>query len=140
MIPIVGEIAIDDRRIVESFIRSSGPGGQNVNKVASAVQLRLALDDIVGLTAEARYRLARLAGKRLTEDGIVVITARRFRSQERNRADALERLIDLIRRAAVPPTPRRPTRPSPASIEHRLAAKSRRGALKRGRRPDFEPI
>jgi ribosome-associated protein len=141
MIPIIGQIAIDDSRIVENFIRASGPGGQNVNKVASAVQLRLSLADIAGLTPEIERRVARLAGRRLTEDGVLVITARRFRTQERNRQDALERLVELFRRAAVPPAPRRPTRPTAASNARRLEQKSRRAAVKRERRTnsDREP-
>ena len=138
MIPIIGQIAIDDSRIVESFIRASGPGGQNVNKVASAVQLRLSLADVAGLTPEIEQRLARLAGRRLTEDGVLVITARRFRTQERNRQDALERLVELFRRAAVPPAPRRPTKPTAAAKERRLAAKSHRATTKRQRRSGRE--
>jgi ribosome-associated protein len=141
MIPIIGQIAIDDSRIVENFIRASGPGGQNVNKVASAVQLRLSLADVAGLTPEIERRVARLAGRRLTEDGVLVITARRFRTQERNRQDALERLVELLRRAAASPVPRRPTRPTTASNTRRLEQKSRRAAVKRERRTnsDREP-
>lgn len=135
MIPIIGQIAIDDSRIVESFIRASGPGGQNVNKVASAVQLRLSLGDVTGLTPEIERRLVRLAGRRLTDDGVLVITARRFRTQERNRQDARERLVALFRRAAAPPPPRRPTRPTAAAKERRLAAKSHRASTKQQRRP-----
>ena len=135
MIPIIGQIAIDDSRINESFIRASGPGGQNVNKVATAVQLRLALADVAGLTPEIGRRVARLAGRRLTQDGVLVITARRFRTQERNRQDALDRLIALFQRAATPPTPRRPTKPSAAAKRRRLAAKAHRAALKDQRRP-----
>lgn len=138
MIPIIGQIAIDDSRIVENFIRASGPGGQNVNKVASAVQLRLSLADVTGLTPEIERRLARLAGRRLTDDGVLVITARRFRTQERNRQDALERLVELLRRAAVPPVPRRPTRPTTASNARRLEQKSRRAAVKRERRTNSD--
>src|SRR5262249_28867885 len=113
----------------------SGPGGQNVNKVASAVQLRFDLSRSRSLPAEVRDRLARLAGRRLTGDGVIVITAQRFRTQERNRQDALERLVDLIRRAAVAPALRRPTRPSAGARERRLQAKARRAAVKELRRP-----
>ncbi|HUC08854.1 MAG TPA: alternative ribosome rescue aminoacyl-tRNA hydrolase ArfB [Stellaceae bacterium] len=134
MIPIIGQIAIDDSRIVESFIRASGPGGQNVNKVATAVQLRLALTDVAGLTPEIEQQLVRLAGRRLTDDNVLVITARRFRTQERNRADALARLVELFRRAASPPKPRRPTKPTAAARQRRLAAKSHRAAVKQKRR------
>ncbi len=116
MIRITPAIAINESEISERFVRSSGPGGQNVNKVASAVQ-----------------RLARLAGRRLTHEGVLVITAQRHRTQEANRRDALDRLVELIRRAAEPPVPRRPTKPTAASRRRRLEAKSRRSALERCR-------
>src|SRR5437667_2959746 len=112
LIPINDSLFLDEGEIAESFVRASGPGGQNVNKVASAVQLRFDLSRSRSLPEEVRDRVARLAGRRLTGDGVVVIIARRYRTQERNRQDALERLIALIRRAVPPPTPRRPTKPT----------------------------
>jgi len=138
MIPITDNLALDERELSETFIRASGPGGQNVNKVASAAQLRFDLRSSSSLPEPVKTRLARLAGRQLTEDGVIVITARRFRSQERNRADARDRLVALIRRAAEPPKPRRQTRPSAAQREERLAAKARRAALKRSRNAPFD--
>ena len=134
MIRITPHIALDESEIVEQFIRASGPGGQNVNKVASAVQLRFDADASPALDAETRLRLRLLAGRRLNRKGVVVITAERFRTRERNRADALDRLVDLIRRAAERPKTRRPTKATAAAKAKRRDNKSRRGQLKRLRR------
>ena len=134
MIEITGTISLDPREIEESFIRSPGPGGQNVNKVATAVQLRFDLRRSPSLPEAVRARAERLAGRRLTKDGVVVITAARFRSQERNREDALARLVALLRKAARPPVPRKATRPSAGAKRRRLNDKTRRGAIKRLRR------
>jgi ribosome-associated protein len=140
MIPITDTLALDEAELHESFIRASGPGGQNVNKVTSAVQLRFDVRQSPSLPPPVRERLERLAGQRLSQDGVLVITAMRFRSQERNRRDALDRLIALIRRAATPPRPRRQTVPSRAQRERRLAAKARRAGLKQQRQaPDDAP-
>ncbi|MFO1184171.1 MAG: alternative ribosome rescue aminoacyl-tRNA hydrolase ArfB [Bauldia sp.] len=129
-IDIAPGLSIDSSEIEERFIRAAGPGGQNVNKVASAVQIRFSVARSPSLSADIRERLARIAGRRLTGEGDIVITAQRFRTQERNRADAVERLADLIRRAAVVPVLRRATRPTQASRTRRLDAKARRGATK----------
>ena len=134
MIEITPTIAIDRREITETFIRSPGPGGQNVNKVATAVQLRFDLRGSPTLPGEIIARAERLAGRRLTKDGVLVITAARFRSQERNREDAEARLVELLRKAAERPAPRKATRPSKAAKKRRLDGKTRRGAVKRLRR------
>ena len=139
MIRVTSHIAIDEREIDESFVRSSGPGGQNVNKLSTAVQLRFDVRGASTLPEEVRERLARLAGRRLTRAGVLVISAQRHRTQERNRADARARLIELISRAAVAPSPRRATRPGAGVRERRLASKKRRGAVKQLRREKPEP-
>ncbi len=127
------DIAIPDEELEWKFIRSSGPGGQNVNKVASAVQLRFLLSRNTSLPAAARNRLRRLAGQRLIDDGSILLTARAERSQEQNRRAALERLAALVRAALVEPKIRKKTRPTRASKERRIDAKKHRAGTKRGR-------
>ena len=133
MIRITSNIVISESEIKEQFIRASGPGGQNVNKVSSAVQLRFDVTSSSTIPKEVKTRLIRLAGRRMTEGGVLVIDARRYRTQERNRKDALERLIALLRRASMRPKPRLKTRPTLASRQRRLAGKHRRGEVKRTR-------
>jgi len=125
---------LDDREITMEFVRSSGPGGQNVNKVATAVKLYFAIGGSPSLSGAVKTRLRTLAGHRVNADDVLVIDARRFRTQEANRRDALERLLDLIRRATVVPVVRRATRPGAAAIARRVTAKRMRAQTKAGRR------
>ncbi|MBI3433875.1 MAG: aminoacyl-tRNA hydrolase [Proteobacteria bacterium] len=131
MIRVTDRISIDESEVEERFIRASGPGGQNVNKLSTAVQLRFDVRRSSSLPADIRARLERLAGRRLTRDGVIVIAAQRHRTQERNREDARARLVELIRQAAQRPVVRRPTRPTAGSRERRIEAKKRRAGVKR---------
>jgi ribosome-associated protein len=133
MIPVTENIAIAESELMFHYIRSTGPGGQNVNKVATAAQLRFDALASPSLPEDVRRRLRSIAGKRMTIAGEIVITAQRFRSQERNRDDAIDRLVRMLRRAAAPPRPRTATRPTRAMVERRLDNKSRRSATKRSR-------
>jgi ribosome-associated protein len=134
MIHITDEISLHENEIKLEFIRASGPGGQNINRVSSAVQLRFDAARSPALSEAVRTRLKKLSGQRMTADEILVIKAQRYRTQERNREDAIERLIALIRQAAIIPKQRRRTKPSAAARQKRLAAKRRRGEIKRQRR------
>lgn len=134
MIRVTDRIILDENDIRIDFTHSSGPGGQNVNKVATAVQLRFRVADNPSLPPPVRERLMRLAGNKMTSAGELLILARRHRTQERNRRDAVERLIDLVREAAEPPKPRRATKPSLRSVAKRVDRKKRRGKIKKERR------
>ena len=139
MIVITPTLHLDERELVETFVRSSGPGGQNVNKVATAVQLRFDAANSPSLPAEVRQRLTRLAGRQMTTDGVLIIDARRFRSREQNRRDAVDRLVALLRRAAQRPRVRHKTRPSRSAQLRRLDTKRRRSQTKQRRREkEFE--
>jgi ribosome-associated protein len=133
MLRIARDLMIDEDDLDISFVRASGPGGQNVNKLATAAQLRFDTKRIA-FPDDAAARLMRLAGQRMTKDGVIVIHAQRFRTQERNRSDAIERLVELLREATMRPIPRRPTRPTLASKTRRLDSKKRRGDIKARRK------
>jgi ribosome-associated protein len=133
MLKVTSRITIAEEELEERFVRASGPGGQNVNKVSTAVELRFNARASPALTEDVRKSLIRLAGRRMTDEGVLVIRAERFRTQERNREDARQRLVDLIAKAAVPPKPRVKTKPTLASKKRRLDTKSRRSEVKRNR-------
>jgi ribosome-associated protein len=137
VIQITPTLALDESEITEQFIRASGPGGQNVNKVASAVQIRFDAARSSSLPDDVRIRLLEIAGKRASNEGIIVIDARRFRTQARNREDAIQRLIALIRKALEKPKPRRPTRPTAAAHRRRIETKRQRGEVKKARVKKF---
>jgi ribosome-associated protein len=133
MIPITRRLALDPADLAESFVRASGPGGQNVNKLSTAVQLRYPIDRLVGMPPDMRERLVNLAGRRLTAEGELVLIAERFRTQAQNREDALARLVELLKEASIRPKPRIATRPTRASKVRRVEGKVKRGAIKRAR-------
>jgi len=134
MLRITPSISIDEKEIKEVFIRASGPGGQNVNKVSTAVQLRFDVLGSPSLPEEVKQRLLRIGGKRVTDEGVLVIDARRFRTQDRNRQDARERLVEIVRTAARRPKPRRATRPTAASRQRRIEQKKQRSRVKQMRK------
>jgi len=139
-LPVTASLSLDPAELTISFIRASGPGGQNVNKVSTAAQLRFNLDASPSLPESVKVRARHLAGSRLTTEGEIVITADRYRTQILNRDDAIERLLEVLRHAAIPPKPRRKTRPTLASKTRRLESKSKRGGVKklRSQRPSFD--
>jgi ribosome-associated protein len=130
MLEITPSLSIDERELQFDFLRASGPGGQNVNKVATATQLRFDLKNS-SLPEDVKERLSQLAGKRITNEGIIIIEAKRFRTQEQNRAEATQRFVELVQKALIPPKPRKPTKPTAASKTKRLREKRIKGELKR---------
>lgn len=135
---ITPTLQIDERELQLDFVRASGPGGQNVNKVATAVQLRFDIVNSPALASDVKGRLIRLAENRVNTDGVLLIEAKRFRTQEQNREDAIQRFIELVRRALIPPKPRKKTKPTAASKARRLQAKKVKGEIKRLRKKSFE--
>ena len=131
MLEITPNFQIDERELQFDFIRSAGPGGQNVNKTATAVQLRFDIVNSLSLASETKGRLIQLSGKRVNTEGVLIVEAKRFRTQEQNRADAIERFVELVRKALVKPKARRKTKPTAASKVKRLGAKKRKGEIKR---------
>ncbi len=138
MIEITPSFHIDERELHFDFIRAAGPGGQNVNKVATAAQLRFDITNSPSLASDHKGRLIRLSGNRVNADGVLILEARRFRTQEQNRADAIQRFVELIRKALTPPKPRKKTKPTAASKAKRLQGKRVKGAIKRLRNKSFD--
>lgn len=138
MIEITPTFQIDERELQLDFVRASGPGGQNVNKVATAVQLRFDIANSPALASATKGRLIQLAGNRVNADGVLLIEAKRFRTQEQNREDAIQRFVELLRKALIPPKPRKKTKPTAASKARRLESKKAKGAVKRMRKKSFD--